>query len=99
QDWGTRIAVHLEKARKCEEKAEQHYTTVAQHLARTKEACDDGGFDAFREKFCPDLGRTRVYELLSIGADKKSIEQVRAETRARAPQRHEQTKRAERSAT
>ena len=80
---GERIAVHLEKARKCEEKAEQHYTAIAQHLAKAKETCDDGGFDAFREKFCPDLGRTRVYELLSIGANKKSIEQVRAETRAR----------------
>lgn len=61
---------------------------AAPHDRRTaprqgKETCDDGGFDAFREKFCPDLGRTRVYELLSIGANKKSIKQVRAETRAR----------------
>jgi hypothetical protein len=83
QDLGKRIAVHLDKARRCEEKAEQHYTAIAQHLAKAKDACDDGGFDAFREKFCPDLGRTRVYELLSIGANKKSIEQVRADTRAR----------------
>jgi hypothetical protein len=83
QDLGKRIAAHLEKAHKCEEKAQQHYTSIAQHLAKAKETCDDGGFDAFRERFCPDLGRTRVYELLSIATNKKTVEQVRADTRAR----------------
>ena len=97
EDLGKRIAVHLEKARKCAEKAEQHYTAIAQHLAKAKETCDGGGFDAFREKFFPDLGRTRVYELLSIGANKKSIEQVRADTRARTA-RSRANKKAEASA-
>ena len=98
QDLGKRIAVHLEKARKCEEKAEQHYATIAQHLAKAKQACDDGGFKAFREKFFPDLGRTRVYELLSIATNKKSVEQVRADTRARTA-RSRANKKAESSAT
>ena len=98
QELGKRIAVHLEKARKCEEKAEQHYTTAAQHLAEAKEACDDGGFEAFQEKYFPALGRTRVYELLSIATNKKSIEQVRADTRARTA-RSRAKKKAEASAT
>jgi len=98
QDLGERIAAHFEKARKCEEKAEQHYTAIAQHLAKAKEACDDGGFNAFREKFFPDLGRTRVYELLAIATNKKSIEEVRADTRERTA-RSRANKKAEASAT
>ena len=83
QDLGRRIAAHVEKARKCEEKAEQHYTAIAQHLAEAKEACDDGGFNAFREKFFPELGRTRTYELLAIATNKKSVEEIKAGTRER----------------
>jgi hypothetical protein len=83
QDLGKRIATHLEKARKCEEKTEQHYTAVAQLLAKAEEACDDGGFTAFCERFFPDLGKTRVYELLQIATNKTSVEQVRAKGRKR----------------
>ncbi len=53
QDLGKRIAAHLDKARKCEEKAEQHYTAIAQYLAKAKEACDDGGFNSFQGKVFP----------------------------------------------
>src|SRR5262249_28762166 len=74
---------HLDKARKYGDKANQHTISAAQHLARAKERCDDGGFEAFRNKYWPDLGKSRVYELLSIGNEKKSIEEVKASTRAR----------------
>jgi hypothetical protein len=83
QDLGRRIAVHSDKARKCEEKAEQHYTTIAQLLVTAQRACDDGGFNAFREMFFPNLGKSRVYELLTIGTNKKSFEEIKASTRAR----------------
>ena len=98
QDLAERISVHLDKAHKYEEKAEQHYTAVAQYLAKAKEACDDDGFGAFREKFFPDLGRARVYELLAIATSKKSVEQVRANTRARTA-RSRANKKAQASAT
>ena len=55
QNWGVHIAAHLEKARKYEDKAKQHYTAVGEYLARAKKACDDGGFTAFREKFSRTL--------------------------------------------
>jgi hypothetical protein len=83
QDLGKRIAAHFDKARKYQEKAEQHYTAIAQHLAKAKEACDAGGFNAFREKFFPELGRTRTYELLAIATNKKSVEETKAGTRKR----------------
>src|SRR5271156_1903154 len=83
EEWANRIAAHFEKARNCEEKRDQHYTSIAQYLAKAKEACDDGGFAAFRERFFPDLRKSRVYELLAIATDKKSVEETRASTRKR----------------
>jgi hypothetical protein len=80
---GKQIAVQYEKAQKYEDKADQNYTTVAQLLATAHGACDEGGFNAFRNKFFPNLGKSRLYELLAIGNDKKSIEEVRAGNRAR----------------
>ena len=83
QDLGKRIAVHFEKARKCEDKADQHYMTIAQLLATTQGACEEEGFLALREKFFPHLGKSRVYELLRIGTNKNSVEEIRADTRSR----------------
>jgi hypothetical protein len=82
-DLGKQIAVHLEKARKSEERAEQHRITAGQLLESAINSCDEAGFDAFLKKFCPDLGRSRVYELKSIAAGKKSLDDVRAATRNR----------------
>ena len=45
--------------------------------------CDKRGFNAFRKRHCPSLGKSRAYELLAIATGKKSIEQSRAEGRAR----------------
>lgn len=84
QDLGKRIVAHYEKAVKSEQKAEEHYTAIAQYLAQAKQQCDEDGFDAFREKYCPDLGRSRVYELLAIGDGKTSVEDTRTGGKKRA---------------
>jgi hypothetical protein len=86
-DLGKRIATHLDAARKSEEKAQQHYTDAAKCLADAKAICNAGGFKAFQEKFCPDIGRSRAYELFAMGTGKKTEEEVKANTRARQ-QRH-----------
>ena len=83
QGWGENIATHYERALKSEEKADQHYRSIGQYLAKAKEACDEAGFEAFREKFCPNFGKTRAYELLAVGQNKKSIADLRASTRER----------------
>ncbi len=80
QNLAKRIEVHLEKASKYKEKADQHYRTVGQYLAEAQQACDEGGFKAFRERFFPQLGKSRVHELLQIATNKKSVEEVRAGT-------------------
>lgn len=58
-------------------------TAVKKLIAEVKALCDDGGFIAFREMFFPNLGKSRVYELLAIGTNKKSVEQTKADTRVR----------------
>jgi hypothetical protein len=51
-------------------------------LAEAKAQCDAGGLKAFKRKYCPNLGRSRIYELLAIGSGKKTFEQLRTEKRA-----------------
>jgi hypothetical protein len=93
-DLGKRIEAHLEKMRGYEAKAQEkagvelreaddHFNTITQLLAEAKAKCDTGGFNAFRQKYCPDLSRSRIYELLAIGEGKKTLEEIRAEKRAR----------------
>jgi hypothetical protein len=52
-------------------------------IAEAEQLCDSSGFDAFRKKFFPNLGKSRVYELLAIASGKKSIEETRAVNRKR----------------
>jgi hypothetical protein len=83
RDIGKLIAARLEKIDKQIEQAENHSISVNQLITQAKALCDEGGFNAFREKFFPNLGKSRVYELLAIGTSKKSVEEVKARTRAR----------------
>ena len=89
---GKRIEAHLEKMRGYEakahakagielKKADDHWNSITQLLAEAKVKCDRGGFNAFQKKYCPDLGRSRIYELLAIGSGKKSLEETRAKKR------------------
>jgi hypothetical protein len=52
-------------------------------LTQAEELCDGAGFIAFRDKFFPNLGKSRVYELLAIAKNKKSIGTTRASNRER----------------
>jgi hypothetical protein len=83
QSLAKRIAAHLEQARKSDDKAKQHYNSAGCYLAEAQAICDEEGFEAFRQKFVPNLGQSRAYELLSIATGKKSVEDVRAATRKR----------------
>ena len=95
---GKRIAAHLSKMRGYEAKAQEkagvelkkaddHWNTLTQFLADVKAKCDGGGFKVFQSKYCPDLSRSRIYELLAIGTGKKTLEETRAAKRARVAKR------------
>jgi hypothetical protein len=51
---------------------------LIQLLADAQGACDEGGFNKFREKFLPNLGKSRIDELHAIGISKKSIQEIKA---------------------
>jgi hypothetical protein len=93
QDLGKQIAAHYDKLVQCEEKAEQHRVAIGQLLVQAKEACDDGGLIAFRERFCPKLGKSRAHELLLIATGKKTIEETKTATRERV-KKHRAAKKA-----
>lgn len=83
QQIGREITERLKKADKQTSLAVDHVIAVNELIAEAKKLCNDGGFNAFREKFCPTLGRSRAYTVLAITAGKKTIEQDRAESRVR----------------
>ena len=62
-------------------KAEQFYTAAGKHLAELKERCPDEWLEFAREKI--GIGRSRAYELMTIGTGTRTIEQVRESTRQR----------------
>jgi hypothetical protein len=90
-DIGKRVAAHLERAAKYDGKAEDHRIAAGQLLGSAKELCE-GGFKAFREKYCPHLGQTRAYELLAIASGKRTIEDQRADNAERNRQHREKKK-------
>ena len=83
QDLAKELRQGLEKL--CEQKklAGDQEIAVKQLIAQAKKLCDAGGFNAFQKMFFPDLGKSRVYELLAIGTNKKSAVEIRASTRGR----------------
>jgi hypothetical protein len=93
QDLGQLIAVHYDKLVQCEGKAEQHKIAMGKLLMQAKEACDAGGFTAFRERFCPNLGKSRAHELLLIASGKKTLEETKTTTRERV-KKHRAAKKA-----
>lgn len=80
-DLAQEITEGLEKVYEQKKLADDQVIAVKKLIAEVKALCDVGGFAAFREKFFPNLGKSRVYELLAIGTGKKSVEEARASNR------------------
>lgn len=81
-DLGQLAAALHDKLVKGEEKNAQFKISLSLVLAQAKKVCDKGGFTAFHKRFCPRLS-SRAKELLQIETGKKTLEDVRAETRER----------------
>ena len=52
-------------------------------LAQARAKCEEAGesFEKFRNQYCPDLSRSRLYVLLAIADGRKTVERDRAEKR------------------
>jgi len=80
---GKEVEARVSRFHAYEAKASDMAVSISCLLKEAATFCDKGGFNAFRKRHCPSLGRSRAYELLAIASGKKSIEQSRAEGRAR----------------
>jgi hypothetical protein len=85
---GKRVAAQLKKMRDYEttayekaghelRKMDEFWTSLSQTLAEVKAKCKGDGFKTFQEKYCPDLQRSRIYELLRIGRGAMTLEEAR----------------------
>jgi hypothetical protein len=91
---GREITARVEKLDKLGAKAVDQVDSIDYLLAEAKKLCETAeAFAAFKQKHCPELGRSRTYELLAIKEGRKGREEIRALTRARVA-KHRAGKRA-----
>jgi hypothetical protein len=90
---GREITSRVEKLDKLGTKAVDQVDSIGQLLAEAEKLCDTPeAFEAFKQKHCPDLGRSRTYELLAVKEGRKSLEDIRASTKARVAKHRAGTK-------
>jgi hypothetical protein len=80
---GREIEAKASKADTYHSKAADMVVSIKQLLVEARSYCDAGGFNVFRKRYCPSLGKSRAYQLLAIVSGKTSVEKVRAEGAAR----------------
>lgn len=80
---GKEVEAKVSKFRTYEAKASDMAISIRQLLTEAATYCDKSGFNTFRKKFCPSLGRSRAYELLAIASGKKSADDTKAVKAAR----------------
>jgi hypothetical protein len=80
---GREIRVRVEKLNQIGAKAVDMVDSINCLLREAEPLCDPDGFVAFKQRYCPDLGRSRMYELLAVEQGRKTVEQIRASGRER----------------
>ena len=81
---GREITARVEKLDKLGGKAVDQVDLIDHLLGEAKKLCETAeAFETFKLQHCPDLGRSRTYELLAIKEGRKNLEDIRASTRAR----------------
>jgi hypothetical protein len=98
QEIAKEVGVRFKKAQKQYQDAVNHIDAIKALMEEARGLCDDGGFKKFREIFCPQLSKSRAYELLAIASNKTSVEESRARTRGRVA-KHRTNKAATNSVT
>ena len=92
QQIATEIAERHERARKQAGIAADHLIAIEKLLAEAKGLCDRGGFNKFRELYCPNLRKSQAYALRAIAGAKKTFAEHRTEERERK-RKSQQTRR------
>src|SRR5438309_234329 len=76
---GMEIDVRLKKAEKQAALAQDQLVAIQQLLAEAKTLCDGGGFNKFRELYCPELSKSQAYKWHNIAAGKKTLAEHRTQ--------------------
>ena len=79
---GKEIVAHITAGDKAKDKAVEHYKAAGLLLldVSNKHPKD---FTAFLTRSCAGLGRSRAYELMQMAGGRKTVEQIRADTKKR----------------
>jgi hypothetical protein len=89
---GREITARVKKLDNFGAKAVDHVDSIDHLLGEAEKLCKTSEiFEAFKQRHCPGLGQSRTYELLAIKEGRKSLEDIRALTRARV-NKHRATK-------
>jgi hypothetical protein len=80
---GREIRVRIEKLDFLGVKAVDQIDSINKLLDEARKLCDESGFEEFKRSYCPELGKSRTYELLAVKEGRKTLEQIRADGRRR----------------
>jgi hypothetical protein len=89
---GHEIRVRVNKLNHLGGKTVDMVDSIDHLLADAEKLCDPGGFAAFKKIHCPELAKSRTYELLAVQDGRKTLNQIRAATRQRVA-KHRSAKR------
>jgi hypothetical protein len=79
---GAEIVARLEAAKKARDKAHDHEIAAGLRLIEAREQTG-ATFPDFLQKFCPDLKKSRAYQLIAIAGGKTTVEAERTKTAER----------------
>jgi hypothetical protein len=90
-DIGREIKARVGKLNQLGGKAVDQVDSINHLLGEAEKLCDPAGFTfaAFKKSHCPELGQSRIYELLAIRDGRKTLEEIRADTRKRVAKHRE----------
>jgi hypothetical protein len=80
---GAEIVARIEAAKKARDKALDHELAAGLRLIEAREQTGDATFPDFLQKFCPNLKKSRAYQLIAIAGGKTTVEAERTKTAER----------------
>jgi len=83
QHIGDEITEHFKRAQDQARLLDKEVAELQGLIEEARGLCDKDGFEVFRQKFFPNLRKSRVYELLAIASGKRSAKETKARNRER----------------
>ncbi len=80
---GKEIVAHITAGDQAKDKAVEHYKAAGLLLLDVSNNKHPKDFTAFLTRSCAGLGRSRAYELMQMAGGRKTVEQIRADTKKR----------------